>query len=176
MNTQTTEMPISDPKHPLHRPAATATAIPAKAAEAQTAVVPAPTPKAKKAAGKAKATKAAKAKDADAPKNPRSIVPVRFKEAYAKTNDTCGSKLALALKQATTAENKDGRECLDVDALKAIAKANNVDFSKYEKLNNGQKRMNVGNKLAGLVKNGTTVTIGKQKFASEKALVHAHAA
>lgn len=101
----------------------------------------------------------------------KSIVPVKFKKEYAAHNDTCGRPLNVALKEATTMKNSDGRDALDVKALWAIAKANGVDYKAYEGLNNGQKRMNVGNKLAGLVKAGTTVTIGSRKFANaEKAL------
>ena len=109
--------------------------------------------------------------DAKPGKNPRSIVPLRFKEQYAKHNDTNGDKIALTLKAATTTENKDGRPCLDVDALMAIAKVNKVDTTKYAKLNNGQLRMNLGNKLRGMLKHGNPVVIGKQTFANaEKAL------
>lgn len=129
-----------------------------------------------------------KAKDASAPKatktprkasniastpdNPaKSIVPVRFKQAYAAHNDTCGDRLSLTLKEHTTHKNADGRDALDVPALRTIAKANGVDFTPYEGLNNGQKRMNVRNKLAGMLKAGKKVTIGKQVFANaDKAL------
>lgn len=127
-----------------------------------------------KAEKKAKAAKPAHKPStiASTPDNPaKSIVPVRFKQAYAAHNDTCGRPLNVALKEATTTKNDDGRDCLDVPALRAIAKENGIDFKPYEGLNNGQKRMNVGNKLAGLIKAGTTVTIGKRKFANaEKAL------
>lgn len=137
--------------------------------EGETGSAPAsvPTPKAKAKKGKAKVK--ASAKGDKKAKGPRSIVPARFKARYAQHDDTNGSKLALALKAATTTENEDGRPCLDVDALEAIAKANKIDFRPYAKMNNGQKRMNVGNKLRGLVQNGTTVVIGKQKFADAKA-------
>ena len=98
----------------------------------------------------------------------KSIVPVKFKTLYAEHNDTNGSPLSLALKEATTTTNEDGREALDVKALAAIAKAHGIDFKVYEHLNNGQKRMNVGNKLRGLVKAGKTVTIGKKTFKNAK--------
>lgn len=134
---------------------------------------------------KASAKPAPKAKVAKAHKpstivrtadNPiRSIVPAAFKARYSEHNDTCGKPLNLALKAATTTKNAEGREALDIPALKAVAKANGIDFSPYEKLNNGQKRMNVGNKLAGLVKAGTTVVIGKQKFADAKKALKAPA-
>lgn len=130
---------------------------------------------------KAKATKATKPHKpstivrTDA--NPaKSIVPSKFKAAYAAHNDTNGSPLSLALKKATTMTNDEGRETLDVKALKAIAKAHGIDFTPYEGLNNGQKRMNVGNKLRGLVKAGKPVTIGGKAFKSESAVKAAVAA
>lgn len=93
----------------------------------------------------------------------RSIVPLKFKAKYASANGTCGDDMALELKAATTRLNADKREELDVDALWAIAAQNKLDVSKYVNLNNGQKRMNVGNKLRGLLKAGHDVVIGTGK-------------
>ena len=171
------DLPLTDPKHPLHRPAAVA-APKTEPTKAQVA-------KGKQVKAAIKATAKGKAKPAHKPTaiartadNPiKSIVPSKFKTAYAAHNDTCGSKLALALKAATTVKNKEGRDSLDVDALFKIARANGIDTKGYVDLNNGQKRMNVGNKLAGRLKAGETVTIGSQKFANaEKALAHQAAA
>lgn len=94
----------------------------------------------------------------------RSIVPASFKEKYAAHNDTCGSSLSMFLKEQTTGENKDGRECLLVDDLFAIAHANGIDTKKYKDLNNGQKRMNVYNRLVGLLNDGKDVKVGKRTF------------
>lgn len=124
-----------------------------------TTSTPASSPKPRKArAVKAKAKKSKKAKQVN------SIVPARFKQAYAEHDDTNGSKLAVALKEATSTTNKEGRPCLDVDRLFQIAKANGVDTKPYAKMNNGQKRMNIGNKLRGLVLAGETVKIGSARF------------
>ncbi len=154
-------------------PAVVATPIP------EATPAPKPNRKERRAAAKAekapkapKAVKAVKAEKTDEPiKVRRSIVPAKFKAQYAKHNDTCGDKLALVLKKATTTVNSDGRETLDVKALRDIAKANGIDFSRYEALNNGQKRMNVSNKMRGMLKNDEKVVIGTQTFASTKALV-----
>lgn len=128
-----------------------------------------PTP-ATKQPRKAKSKASVKAKGkGKGEKNPRSIVPLRFKKRYAEHDDTNGSKLALALKAQTTTENEDGRPCLDVPALMAVAAANKIDTKPYKGMNNGQLRMNVGNKLRGLLQQGTTVVIGKQRFADAKA-------
>lgn len=119
---------------------------------------------AKPAKGKGKTKPAVSAAtDKPAPAK-RSIVPASFKEKYAAHNDTCGSSLSMFLKEQTTGENKDGRECLLVDDLFAIAHANGIDTKKYVGLNNGQKRMNVYNRLVGLLNDGKDVKVGKRTF------------
>lgn len=54
----------------------------------------------------------------------------------------CGDAVADALKGA------------DLDALTEFANANGVDTDKYAHLNNGQRRMNIGNRLRNMVKKG----------------------
>lgn len=117
----------------------------------------------------AKAAKPAKAKaeaadEEEGPTLTRSIVPVRYKAVYAEHEDTCGTSLSLALKHATTGKNEDGRLALLVPELKAIAEQNGVWNAAYNGLNNGQKRMNVYNRLVGLLNKGTDVRIGKKVF------------
>ena len=102
----------------------------------------------------------------------RSIVPMRFKDRYSKHGGTCGDDMALELKAATTMLNADKRETLDLAALKAIAAENGIDTAKYEGLNNGQWRMNIGNKLRGALKGGKDVTIGKRTFKAEDMAVN----
>ena len=97
----------------------------------------------------------------------RSIVPMKFKERYKSHGGTCGDDMALELKAATTTRNADKREVLDVKALWAIAKLNGIDVAKYVDLNNGQKRMNVGNKLRGKLAAGEDVVIGARQFKAE---------
>lgn len=172
--TEGNDLPLSDPKHPLHRPVIAKPEAPQPDA---VTLAPAATPtktekpaKAKKAAT-SKKTKAAKAKDGDAPA-PRSIVPAKFKARYAEHDGSNGDKIAAAFKSYTTTTNEDGRECMDEDKLAEVAKANGIDLSKYKAMNNGQKRMNVGNRLRGMLKAGQTVNIGGIKFAdAKKALV-----
>ncbi len=97
----------------------------------------------------------------------KSIVPMKFKERYKTHGGTCGDDMALELKAATTTRNADKREVLDVDALWAIAKVNEIDVTRYVNLNNGQKRMNVGNKLRGRLAAGADVVIGARQFKAE---------
>lgn len=54
----------------------------------------------------------------------------------------CGDDVAAALKGA------------DLDALTAFAASKGLDVEKYAGLNNGQRRMNIGNRLRNLVKKG----------------------
>lgn len=125
-----------------------------------------------KKAKTARKGKAAKTSQGEA-KHPRvlkgTIVPTAYKAAYSEHDDTCGDRVALALKDATT-KVVDNRSVLDVDALWAIAKANGVDYSRYVGLNNGQKRMNVGNKLRGLIRDGGTVKIAGKTFTGDSAI------
>ena len=90
----------------------------------------------------------------------------------AKHGGTCGDDMALELKAATTMLNADKRETLDLAALKAIAAENGIDTAKYEGMNNGQWRMNIGNKLRGALKGGKDVTIGKRTFKAEDMAVN----
>lgn len=124
-------------------------------APAAPAAPKAPAKKAKTKKASAKSTKGKKAK-----KQANSLVPARYKEKYAAHDQSNGDTIAKRLKEATETTNADGRPCLDEPKLKAIAKANGIDYTPYAHLNNGQKRMNVGNKLRGLVKSGTPVKIG----------------
>lgn len=99
-------------------------------------------------------------------KNPsKSIVYPKYKKVYAEHRDTCGDKMGIALKDATTTENAHGRECLDLKKLAGVAKANGLSLRPYSKLNNGQKRMVIGNKLRGLTEAGKVVVINDKRFA-----------
>ena len=140
---------------------ATTTETPAKPAKTRTA----------KAAKPAKVTKA-KHKPSDIVRtdaNPaKSIVPVRFKEAYAENGGCNGDALAVAVKAFLEVKNADGRTVLSMENLAQLASDNAIDFAKYAHLNNGQKSMNVRNRLRGLLKAGTTVVVGKRKFSDVK--------
>lgn len=168
----------------------TTTSLVALAAAVEAGSAPAKAPKvltkkeAAKAARAAKATATVEAAKVDAPavdatnvpegeqpKVRRSIVPGKFKDKYKAHGGSCGDDMALELKAATTTRNADKREVLDIPALKVIAAANGLDgvLDGYiaKALNNGQLRMNIGNRLRGLLKAGTDVTIGKRLFKAE---------
>ncbi len=99
----------------------------------------------------------------------KELVPAKYKALYSETEDTCGTALSLALKEATTHKSKEqaGRVVLDVEALWKIAARNKIDTAKYVDLNNGQKRMNVYNRMVGMLNNGQNVHIGSKTFKAE---------
>lgn len=100
-------------------------------------------------------------------RNPaKSIVPPSFKARYAEHNDSNGDRVALALAAFVHGVNADGRPATDLVKLRQVAKDNGIDYSRYEGLNVGQQRMNVGNRLRGILKAGKPVVIGKQRFAN----------
>jgi len=168
--TTNTDLPLSDPKHPLHRPETKTTEVPEtkKATASTTAKRAAPTTK--KATGKATASAKKPAHQpsqiASTEANPsKSIVPPKFKVAYAEHGGTNGDNVALALKALET-KNEDGRPTLDWKVMQQVAKANDIDIAAYAHLNAGQKRMNLGNRLRGMIKAGKTVVIGNKRIAT----------
>lgn len=98
----------------------------------------------------------------------KSIVPPKYKVVYSAHQGTNGDNVAMALK-AMEAINEAGRPTIDWATMQEIAKANEIDLSAYAHLNAGQKRMNLGNKLRGMIKAGRTVVIGKRRIATLKA-------
>lgn len=106
----------------------------------------------------------------DTPVIRKTIVPGKYKAQYAAHNGGCGDDMHLELTAATTTKDAEtGRTVLDWPALQAIAEQNGLDVAKYAGLNNGQKRMNVGNRMRGLLKAGKDVKIGKRTFKAEDA-------
>jgi hypothetical protein len=95
--------------------------------------------------------------------NRRSIVPQTYKVRYAKHQGTCGDDMALELKAETTGAL--GK--LDLPRLREIAEQNGLDVTKYAKLNPGQWRMNVGNRLRGKLDRGEDVVVGTRRFSAE---------
>jgi hypothetical protein len=99
---------------------------------------------------KPKARKAARADTA-------SVVPADFRASYAEHGGSCGDDLAQRLKKHLTAT--DGTT--DLDKLRALAELNGLWRSDYGRLNPGLQRLNVGNRLRALVRQGTKVKWGQ---------------
>lgn len=177
MNQTTTQTPAkTDEAIPDFLKRETAKSAPALKTATPKAAKPAKTPKVRAVAGetkgKAVAPNKAKHKPSDIVRteaNPaKSIVPVRFKQAYAEHDGTNGDKVAYAVTAAITTTNDDGRTVLSDKLLRDLAEANGIDYSKYAHLNMGQRSMNVRNRLRGILKSGKTITVGKAKFADPK--------
>lgn len=146
----------------------TSTAATAKEAVAQ---VIAQMPKPAKAAKprKAKKTKGKK-KDGKAPRK-SGVMAYHYYKQYRENGGTCGDDLAEALTEECTVidtgkSGKAKRRKLDHAALMAVAKENNLPkdlLAKWEKLNPGMVRMNLGNVLRAKGRDGEKVMVGGHK-------------
>lgn len=92
--------------------------------------------------------------EGDEPQFKGSIVKPKYRKQYAPKNDTCGDDIALTLADYLAGEDDGGDKCLDLPKLVRFAKANDCWVDKYAKLNPGQVRMNVGNRLRAKVRKG----------------------
>lgn len=90
----------------------------------------------------------------DEPKIGASIVPDAYKKKYGKLGN-CGDDMAGVLTAATTDEK--GKTV--PSKLVAVMSENGLDTSRWEKLNIGQRRMNLGNVLRSRIKRGEFVTV-----------------
>lgn len=100
----------------------------------------------------AKAALEAAIEAAKQPRRQASIVRHAYKAAYG-AEAHCGDPMAVALKAATEVV-VDGRIVLNIPELRAIAENHGIDFQRYANHNPGQMRMNVGNRLRGMLRRG----------------------
>ena len=84
-----------------------------------------------------------------------SKVPPAYKARYKLRGDpdSCGDDFAKEFASTVTTMNGTKPIC-NVALLEEIAERNEIDFQRYEQLNPGMKRMNVGNKLRARIKRG----------------------
>lgn len=106
---------------------------------------------------------------------PSSIVPPKYKAKYAKHHDSCGDELAEYLRGYLTSTDHVAVDTpkgpktktvhsLNIAAWHSVAVTNNVDSAKWTHLNNGQKRMNLGNCLRCKIRHGVDVIVGSKTF------------
>lgn len=101
-----------------------------------------------------------------------SVVRAKYRKLYKPTKNTCGDPFVEAFEEAT--RDKDGKKVV-IDKLVRVGKANKVDVlgrwghlkGRDGEINVGMLRMNLGNVLRALVRNGTAVKIGEQTFEPE---------
>jgi len=89
---------------------------------------------------------------ADEPKVERSIVKRKYRKLYMPKNRSCGDEMAHLI-----AEHVKEDDVLNLDKLIRFAKANDCWIDSYRKLNPGQIRMNVGNRLRAKIRKGHDV-------------------
>lgn len=79
---------------------------------------------------------------------PNSVVPNKYKQRYgSKAN--CGDELANALADIDPAS----------DVWSQLAADNGIDWTRWSHLNNGMRRMNLGNVLRNMAKKGTRLNL-----------------
>lgn len=84
------------------------------------------------------------------------VVPASYKRKYGKAQ-TCGDSVAQHLVQR------------DIHWLTDVAEANGIDIGRWAHCQYGQKVMNLGNVLRGMIKRGDYVVIGVEEWNPENA-------
>lgn len=97
-------------------------------------------------------------------------VPQKYKQKYLLNEDpdSCSDEVAHAFKEAVTGLNEKGKPAVDLEKLSQVAEDNGL-LERYEGyvakgMNNGMKRMNIGNVIRAMVKRGEAVTIGNKTW------------
>lgn len=85
-----------------------------------------------------------------------SIIKSKYKARYKQHGMSCGDDVADELKAYITV-TVGGRQQVDLKRLQKVAELNGVWKPTYAKLNNGQQRMTVGNRLRALYMAGEKV-------------------
>jgi hypothetical protein len=97
----------------------------------------------------------------------RQIVPPKYRQRYAPNNDRCGDEISELLSAAVLTTDEKGREVLDEKAYLDVCAENDLDPMKWDHLNNGMRRMNLGNVLRGRYRKGEEVVINGRKIVGE---------
>ena len=91
------------------------------------------------------------------------VVPGHYKKKYGKTQN-CGDALAVLMVRPANMEQEH-----HLAFLADVADANGIKFERWAHCNYGQKVMNLGNVLRGMVKRGDYVIVGVTEFNAENA-------
>jgi len=93
-----------------------------------------------------------------------SVIQKWRRDQYTLTNDSCGDAIADALKLATS----DDKGKMVFDDLVQVGRDNGVDvMARWGERNPGMIRMNLGNVLRAMIRNGNEVVIGSATFKPE---------
>lgn len=147
----------------------TGTSVKAVLAQVAQAIKPKATRKPKSAK---RARKASDEEDEDEDGEGKgSVVKAKYKKLYHPHHDTNGDDFAKAFGAAVRNEDDE----VDVELMREVAKANGLSITAWTHLRNkdggvnvGMIRMNLGNKLRGMQRNGTDVKIGERTFKGSK--------
>lgn len=82
----------------------------------------------------------------------RSIVKAKYRTQYQPFKHTCGDELTAKLRDYLETE-VEGKKRIDLGKLRKLADKNKVWDERYENLNPGQQRMNVGNRIRKIWRN-----------------------
>jgi len=82
----------------------------------------------------------------------KSVVKRKYKKMYRPHHDTNGDGLSDQIRDHVSKENEAGEMRIDPKALKRFAVANGVWKDSYASLNVGMQKMNVRNRLTGLIR------------------------
>jgi hypothetical protein len=89
------------------------------------------------------------------------VMTKKFVDKYGRSG-TCGDRLADLL-ATYLVDEETGR--LDEAKFQKVSTDNHVGYKKWDHLNNGQRRMLLGNVLRGKLRRGATVLVGTEEFA-----------
>ena len=95
-----------------------------------------------------------------------SIISKKYVDRYKKTGYSCGDILSEEIREYIMVIDQ-GRAHIDLKKLRQIADDNGVWRDSYVKLNPGQQRMNIGNRIRAKYKNGERIMIGGAPFEQE---------
>jgi hypothetical protein len=83
----------------------------------------------------------------------KSIISNRYKEKYRSHEMSCGDDLSNAMAERfTVLDSEAGERRVDRAALQRFAEANDIWKPGYVRLNSGQLRMTIGNRVRGLMR------------------------
>lgn len=88
----------------------------------------------------------------------------KYHSRYIAQGGNNGDHFAIAVRGQFVHENKDGDEDFDLAGFIQWAQTQGLWKAKYERLNPGQIRMNVGNNARAAIRNGEKVTLAGRVF------------
>lgn len=95
-----------------------------------------------------------------------SIIKTKYKDRYKKNGGSCGDEIAEELTAYVVVFDR-GKARLDLKRVREVAEVNGLWKDSYSKLNPGQLRMTIGNRLRVKRATGDQINIGGAVFMTE---------